>query len=47
MAQKILNFMQFFGKFGKNICWRPPEGWRPGQGRAIACDDMIVMSDID
>ena len=21
--------MQFFGKFGKIVCWRPPEGWRP------------------
>ena len=31
-AQKILNFMQFFGKFGKIVCWRPPppaERWRP------------------
>ena len=28
-AQKFLNFMQFFAKFGKIICWRPPEGWRP------------------
>ena len=24
------NFMQFLGKFGKIICWRPPpESWRP------------------
>ena len=28
-AQNFLNFMQFFAKFGKIICWRPPEGWRP------------------
>ena len=30
MAQKFLNFMQFFGTFCKGVCWRsPPEGWRP------------------
>ena len=23
------NFMQFLGKFGKIICWHPPESWRP------------------
>ena len=24
------NFMQFLGKFGKIVCWRPPLGsWRP------------------
>ena len=29
-AQNFLNFMQFFAKFGKIICWHPPpEGWRP------------------
>ena len=29
-AQNFLNFMQFFGKFDKIICWRPLlEGWRP------------------
>ena len=27
-AQNFLNFMQFFVKFGKIICWRPP--WRVG-----------------
>ena len=27
-AQKFLNFMQFFAKFGKIICWHPP--WRIG-----------------
>ena len=24
MAQNFLNFMQFFGKIGNFICWRPP-----------------------
>ena len=28
MAQNFLNFMQFFAKFGKIICWHPP--WRFG-----------------
>ena len=28
-AQNVLNLMQFFAKFGKIICWRPLEGWRP------------------
>ena len=24
------NFLQFWGKFGKIVCWRPPPGsWRP------------------
>ena len=23
------NFMLFFGKFGKIVCWRPLEDWRP------------------
>ena len=27
-AHNFLNFMQFFTKFGKIICWRPP--WRVG-----------------
>ena len=26
---KFLNFMQFFTKFGKIICWRPPGGLMP------------------
>ena len=29
-AQNFLDFMQFFGKFDKIVCWRPPpEGRRP------------------
>ena len=28
-AQNFLNFMQFFAKFGKIICWRPPGGLAP------------------
>ena len=27
--QNFLNFMQFFGHFGKIVCWHPLEGWRP------------------
>ena len=29
MAHNFLNFTQFFAKFGKIICWPPPEGWHP------------------
>ena len=29
------NFMQFWGKFGKIVCWRPPEGWRPHLGEIL------------
>ena len=28
-VQNFLNFMQFFAKFGKIICWRPPRGLAP------------------
>ena len=28
-AQNVLNFMQFFAKFGKIICWRPPRRVAP------------------
>ena len=27
--QNFLDFMQFFGKFDKIVCWRPLEGWAP------------------
>ena len=46
MAQNFLNFMQFFGKFDKIICWRLPEGLvppptgNPGSAPAI----LIQMS---
>ena len=30
------NFMQFLGKFGKIVCWRPPlESWRPLLGENV------------
>ena len=28
-AQNFLDFMQFFGKFDKIVCWRPPRGSAP------------------
>ena len=27
--RNFLNFIQFLGKSGKFVCWRPPRGWRP------------------
>ena len=27
--QNFLNFMQFLGKSGKFVCWRPPRGLAP------------------
>ena len=29
------NFMQFLGKFGKIVCWRPPGSWRPLLGEIL------------
>ena len=34
------NFMQFWGKFGKIVCWHPPHpppkwGWRPHLGEIL------------
>ena len=29
MDQNFLNFMQFLGKSGKFVCWRPPKGLAP------------------
>ena len=33
-AQNFLNFMQFLVKFGKIVCWRPLEDWRPSYGQS-------------
>ena len=27
--------MQFLGKFGKIVCWRPPGSWRPLLGEIL------------
>ena len=35
-AQNFLNFMQFFGKFGKIICWRAP----PPEGNPVSAPDV-------
>ena len=29
------NFMQFWGKFGKIVCWRSLEGWHPHLGEIL------------
>ena len=29
------NFMQFLGKYGKIVCWRPPGSWRPLLGEIL------------
>ena len=29
------NFMQFLGKFGKIVCWRPPGSWHPLLGEIL------------
>ena len=29
MVQNFLDFMQFFGKFDKIVCWHPPRGLAP------------------
>ena len=45
-AQNFLNFMQFFSKFGKIICWRPtPEVWRPLL-REILVPPLLLMASI-
>ena len=38
------NFMQFLGKFGKIICWRPPGSWRPLIGEIL---DLSLECNID
>ena len=34
-GQNSLNFMQFLGKFGKIVCWRPLGSWRPLLGEIL------------
>ena len=29
------NFMQFLGKFGKIVCWRPLDSWQPHLGEIL------------
>ena len=51
-AQNLLDFMQFFGKFDKIICWRPLEGRRPLlQGildpplyRVMRCENSTLLA---
>ena len=44
-AQNFFNFMQFFAKFGKFICWRLPGGLAPpptgNTGSAPAASNII------
>ena len=44
-VQNCLNFMQFFTKFGKIICWRPPGGLAPPPtgNPGSAPDDLVKM----
>ena len=43
-SQNFLNFMQFFGKFGKLVCWRPLEGRRPSYGESwIPIDSLVFL----
>ena len=39
------NFMQFWGKFGEIICWRPVEGWRPHLGEIL--DPPLASGDVN
>ena len=45
MAQNFLDFMQFFGKFDKIVCWRSPRGSAPpptgNPGSAPDIDQLI------
>ena len=36
------NCMQFLGKFGKIICWRPLEGWRPRLGEILDLPPYMI-----
>ena len=43
-SQNSLNFMQFFRKFGKLVCWRPLEGRRPSYGESwIPIDSLVFL----
>ena len=35
LGPNSFNFMQFLGKFGKIVCWRPPESWCPHLGEIL------------
>ena len=46
MTQNVLNFMQFFAKFGKIICWRPRGLAPPPTGNPESAPDLVkIMSD--
>ena len=38
------NFMQFLGKYGKIVCWRPPGSWRPLLGEILDPPLTIVIN---
>ena len=45
------NFMQFLGKFGKIVCWRPPRGElaplpRGNPGSATGCSSLAFYKEI-
>ena len=42
-VRNSFNFMQFLGTFGKFVCWRPLEGWRPHLGEIL--DPQLLMED--
>ena len=53
LGQNFFNFMQFLGKFGKIVCWRPlPEGLAPphqgnpgsatGKGKNFRCKSTLL-----
>ena len=39
------NFMQFLEKFGKIVCWRPLEGWRPHLGEILDPPLLRILTD--
>ena len=41
--QNFLNFMQFLGKSGKFVCWRPPQGLAPPPtGNPVSAPDLCL-----